>query len=333
MHTRTHARMHARTAEDATMTRLGILCHPSHMRGTQATTLLFSKEQGSVSSFTPDSIKTMEILFLLLGFLFFVKGCTGHTLYGEVGGTVVFQCHSTKKEIKYFYFQGGTDFKKVIIGYLKTKKHNEPSRPDTYLNHENKTVTFGKLTVSDEGSYKCIISHGDPGGMTEDTTISLSISATPDAVTLEHHNPQIAGEVSNASLTCTAIAAYPVSKISWNDPSVHKHPSEDRVTKDNNSLLFNISSTASFNCSDGSTQLIICSLGGVSSDGKIVCQQPKGECNLGTEANRDSSGRLSFSDLMGVKKSIQCAKYPSIFRGVPIPRLLRNTDLNYLNMQ
>ena len=29
----------------------------------------------------------------------------------------------------------------------------------------------------------------------------------------------------------------------------------------------------------------------------------------------------------------QCAKYPSIFRGVPIPRLLRNTDLNKLNMQ
>ncbi|XP_059905087.1 uncharacterized protein LOC132455269 isoform X4 [Gadus macrocephalus] len=277
MHTRTHARMHARTAEDATMTRLGILCHPSHMRGTQATTLLFSKEQGSVSSFTPDSIKTMEILFLLLGFLFFVKGCAGLTLYGEVGGTAIFPCNSTMENINFIYFQGGPDFSVFKIGYHKTKNLTEPKRLHTKLSLENKTVTFGNLTVLDEGTYKCIISHGDPGGITEDTTTTLILIATPDAVTLEHHNPQIAGEVSNASLTCTAIAAYPVSKISWNDPSVHKHPSEDRVTKDNNSLLFNISSTASFNCSDGSTQLIICSLGGVSSDGKIVCQQPKGE--------------------------------------------------------
>ncbi|CAL8241960.1 unnamed protein product, partial [Gadus morhua 'NCC'] len=51
------------------------------------------------------------------------------------------------------------------------------------------------------GTYKCIISHGDPGGITEDTTITLIITATPDAVTIEPHNPESAGDVSNASLT------------------------------------------------------------------------------------------------------------------------------------
>ena len=91
----------------------------------------------------------------------------------------MFQCNSTRKDVRSLYFQGGTDFRKVIIGYHKTKTPDEPSRPDTYLNHENKTVTFGNLTVSDNGTYKCIISHGDPGGITEDTTITLSITGRP----------------------------------------------------------------------------------------------------------------------------------------------------------
>ncbi|XP_056443511.1 uncharacterized protein LOC130380356 isoform X2 [Gadus chalcogrammus] len=37
--------------------------------------------------------------------------------------------------------------------------------------------------------------------MTEDTTITLIVTATPNAVTIEHHNPESAGDVSNASLT------------------------------------------------------------------------------------------------------------------------------------
>ena len=106
--------------------------------------------------------------------------------------------------------------------------------------------------------------------------------ATPDAVTLDHHSPEIPGDVSNASLTCTAIAVYPVSNISWNVSGVLEHQWKNVVKQDKNSSLFNISSTAFFNCSDGSTRLIRCFLGGVSSDEKIVCQQPKGECHLGT---------------------------------------------------
>ncbi|XP_056443491.1 uncharacterized protein LOC130380350 [Gadus chalcogrammus] len=155
------------------------------MRGTQANTLLFSKEQDSVSSFTPDSIKTMEILFLLLGFLFFVKGCTGRTLYGEVGGTAVLQCNSTREDVQSLYLQGGKDFRKVISAYHKTKNLTGPSRPDTYLNHVDKTVTFRNLTVSDNGTYKCIISHGRPGGVTEDTTIDLIMTEPPPTPSIE----------------------------------------------------------------------------------------------------------------------------------------------------
>ena len=121
----------------------------------------------------------LDVLSLYISFNLSLSGCTGLTLYGEVGGTVVFQCNSTREDVQSLYFQGGTDFRKVIIGYHKTKKHDEPSRPDTYLNHENKTVTFGNLTVSDNGTYKCIISHGDPGGITEDTTITLIITGMP----------------------------------------------------------------------------------------------------------------------------------------------------------
>uniref|UniRef100_A0A8C5FEV0 Ig-like domain-containing protein n=1 Tax=Gadus morhua TaxID=8049 RepID=A0A8C5FEV0_GADMO len=199
----------------------------------------------------------MKMLFLLLAFPFFFKVCTGLLLSGEVGGTVLFQCNSIKMEIKSMSFQGGTAFKKVIIGYHAPTNKTEVLRPDTFLNNVDKTVSFGNLTVSDEGTYKCIINH-----------------ATPDTVTLERRIPV---DVSNASLTCTAIEVYPVSKISWNVSGVLEHQWENIVTQDKNSLLFNISSTAFFNCSDKSARLIKCSLGGVSSDEKSVCQQPKGE--------------------------------------------------------
>ncbi|CAL8284406.1 unnamed protein product [Gadus morhua 'NCC'] len=131
-----------------------------------------------------------------------------------------------------------------------------------------------------EGTYKCIINHGVGRGKTEDTKTTLSITATPDTVTLERPIPGSAGDVSNASLTCTAVAVYPVSKMSWNVSGVLEHQWENIVTQDKNSLLFNISSTAFFNCSDKSTRLITCSLGGVSSDEKSVCQQPKGHSLL-----------------------------------------------------
>ncbi|CAL8389463.1 unnamed protein product [Boreogadus saida] len=218
----------------------------------------------------------VKMLFILLAFPSFIKGCTGHTLYREVGETAVFHCNSTREDVQSFYFQGGTDFRKVIITYHKTKTPDEPSRPDTYLNLGDKTVTFRNLTVSDNGTKKCIISHGHPGGITEDTTITLIITATPGAVTLERHNPESPGDVSNASLTLTAIAVYPVSNISWIVSGVLEHQWKNVVKQDKNSLLFNISSTAFFNCSDGSARLIRCSLGGVSSDEKMVCQQPKG---------------------------------------------------------
>ncbi|XP_056443501.1 uncharacterized protein LOC130380353 isoform X2 [Gadus chalcogrammus] len=130
-------------------------------------------------------IETMEMIFLLLGFLFFVKGCTGLTLYGEVGGTAVFQCNSTMENINSIYFQGGPGFTDFIIGYHKTKNLTEPSRPDTYLNHVDKTVTFWNLTVSDEGTYKCVIDHGVGRGITEDTTTRLILIEPPPTPSIE----------------------------------------------------------------------------------------------------------------------------------------------------
>ncbi|XP_056443507.1 uncharacterized protein LOC130380355 isoform X2 [Gadus chalcogrammus] len=130
-------------------------------------------------------IETMEMIFLLLGFLFFVKGCTGLTLYGEVGGTAVFQCNSTMENINSIYFQGGPGFTDFIIGYHKTKNLTGPSRPDTYLNHVDKTVTFWNLTVSDEGTYKCVIDHGVGRGITEDTTTRLILIERPPTPSIE----------------------------------------------------------------------------------------------------------------------------------------------------
>ena len=105
--------------------------------------------------------------------------CTGLLLSGEVGGTVLFQCNSIKMEIKSMSFQGGTAFKKVIIGYHAPTNKTEVLRPDTFLNNVDKTVSFGNLTVSDEGTYKCIINHGVGRGKTEDTKTTLSITGRP----------------------------------------------------------------------------------------------------------------------------------------------------------
>ena len=105
--------------------------------------------------------------------------CTGLLLSGEVGGTVLFQCNSIKMEIKSMSFQGGADFKKVIIGYHAPTNKTEVLRPDTFLDNADKTVTFGNLTVSDEGTYKCIVNHGDGRGKTEDTKTTLSITGRP----------------------------------------------------------------------------------------------------------------------------------------------------------
>ncbi|XP_030210482.1 cell surface A33 antigen-like isoform X4 [Gadus morhua] len=121
----------------------------------------------------------MEILFLLLGFLFFVKGCAGHTLYGEVGGTVVFPCKSTRENIKFIYFQGGPDLTDFIIGYHNKKNLTGPKRLHTKLSLENKTVTFWNLTVLDEGTYKCLVGYEVGGGNTDDTTTRLILIEPP----------------------------------------------------------------------------------------------------------------------------------------------------------
>ena len=98
----------------------------------------------------------------------------------EVGGTVVFPCNSNEKEIKAITLQGGKNCETVIIAYrLNETTKNDTFRPDTDLNHKDKTVTLKNLKVSDEGKYKCIINHGVGGGVTKDTNITLNITGRP----------------------------------------------------------------------------------------------------------------------------------------------------------
>ena len=81
--------------------------------------------------------------------------------------------------MKFIYFQGGPGLTDFIIGYHNKKNLTGPSRPDTYLNHVDKTVTFLNLTVLDEGTYICHIGYEVGGGITEDTTITLILIGRP----------------------------------------------------------------------------------------------------------------------------------------------------------
>ena len=111
----------------------------------------------------------LDVLSLYISFNLSLSGCAGHTLYGEVGGTVVFPCKSTRENIKFIYFQGGPDLTDFIIGYHNKKNLTGPKRLHTKLSLENKTVTFWNLTVLDEGPYKFLIGYEVGGGITEDT--------------------------------------------------------------------------------------------------------------------------------------------------------------------
>ena len=98
---------------------------------------------------------------------------------GSTEGTAVFQCKSTRENIKFIYLQGGPDFTDFIIGNHKKKNLTGPKRLHTTLSLENKTVTFWNLTVLYEGTYKCLIGYEVGGGITEDTTITLIIIGRP----------------------------------------------------------------------------------------------------------------------------------------------------------
>ena len=118
-----------------------------------------------------------------------LSGFTVATLYGEIGGTVLFQCHSSMKEIPIksvsFQLEGKDKKQELIIGYdaltNKTDRRRSPTQPYlTYFNHTDNTVTLRNLSISDKGDYKCVIIYVNvPGGETDDTPTTLIIIGRP----------------------------------------------------------------------------------------------------------------------------------------------------------
>ncbi|CAL8283452.1 unnamed protein product [Gadus morhua 'NCC'] len=157
-------------------------------------------------------IETMEMLFLLLGFLFFVKGCAGLTLYGEAMRSAVELLKTPRL---------------ILIGPPPTPSiETQPlCNVSCALKCTADTTDLGPVSYEwkkDEGEWtegdalKNISSSDTPEKFfcrlktrvrTSNTSLPMEnplykpVPATPDAVTIEPHNPESAGDVSNASLT------------------------------------------------------------------------------------------------------------------------------------
>ncbi|XP_056443497.1 uncharacterized protein LOC130380352 isoform X5 [Gadus chalcogrammus] len=153
------------------------------MRGTQATTLLFSEEQGSLSSFTPDSIETMEMLFILLGFPFFVKEpppTPSIETQPLCNVTCTLKCTADTTDLGPVSYEWKKDEGEWTKGD-KLKNISSSDTPEKFFCRLKTRVRTSNTSLPMENPlYK-------------------PVPATPDAVTLERHNPQSTGDVSNAS--------------------------------------------------------------------------------------------------------------------------------------
>ncbi|XP_073336728.1 T-lymphocyte activation antigen CD80-like isoform X2 [Pagrus major] len=188
---------------------------------------------------------------------------------GEVGGNVTIHCPCNKqKNITFFYFQQGVKF---VNGYYASKTI-PPNRgwENTRVDKGSTTVHMYNLSISHIGRYKCIIQYTDKDNPDTFEDVHIKVTAT-------YSKPEVtvasSEDKSTYLVTCTSHGGYPRTSVEWNVPRtqmwrrVNKSEMEDRDT-----LMFNSSSTASFNCSKGEMIFISCQVGNVTSDRTPVCK-------------------------------------------------------------
>ncbi|XP_030249277.1 uncharacterized protein LOC115567140 [Sparus aurata] len=185
---------------------------------------------------------------------------------GEVGGNVTIQCPSIKhKSITFFYFQRGDIF---INGYFAAKPIPDNMRwENTRVDNDSTTVHMYNLNISHIGTYKCIIQYTDRTETFENVYLSVTATYSKPELTI------VCSDDSPTCLaTCTSHGGYPRSNMDWRVPRsqmwrlVNKSEMEDR-----NTLMFNSSSTASFNCSEGEL-MFSCTVGNVTSGMYPICK-------------------------------------------------------------
>ncbi|XP_070685962.1 T-lymphocyte activation antigen CD80-like [Pempheris klunzingeri] len=125
-----------------------------------------------------------------------------------------------------------------------------------------------QLNISHSGDYHCHIRHSNSISVS-DTVIHLSVTAnySQPAVTVYRHK-----DGSSCLVTCASHGGYPEAKMVWNVPSGQMWNTVNSSEKsDQDTMTFNSSSTAIFNCSKGEIKLLSCSVADVTSNMFKVC--------------------------------------------------------------
>lgn len=199
-------------------------------------------------------------------------------LRGNVGGEAAFNCSVDphKGQHSLIYLQRGTEF---VNGYYigkEIKKYWNNTRVDR---HNNTIYMFG-LNMSHAGLYTCLVSYSDTGNEIY-TDIKLIVTANYSEPTVRYS--KCSDKEEHCQVVCSSHGGYPRSKISWNVTGTEKPTRtpmwnilKSTEESDKDTMLFNVSSTASFNCSVMKHQNVSCSVDGVTSVFSICeVQTPK----------------------------------------------------------
>ncbi|CAI5693917.1 unnamed protein product [Oreochromis niloticus] len=198
---------------------------------------------------------------------------TGSRLPGEVGGNVTFQCPVEEKPIDFLYLQRGSDF---VNGYYAYKELPPTRWNNTKLDRNTSSVFMDNLKVSHSGVYTCHIRYKNEQPI--DISITLSVTAKYSRPVFSPPVCDKETQGQNCQTTCTSNNGYPKSSMiiqaivtSTNDTTRQTWEHVKSVQSPNSStLLYNIATTVSYNCSNGEIKFS-CSVGDVTSDEFSVC--------------------------------------------------------------
>lgn len=132
--------------------------------------------------------------------------------------------------------------------------------------------------MSHAGLYTCLVLYSD---MVKETYIKLIVTANYSEPTVRYS--KCSDKEEHCQVVCSSHGGYPRSKISWNVTGTEKPTRtpmwnilKSTEESDKDTMLFNVSSTASFNCSVMKHQNVSCSVDGVTSVFSICeVQTPK----------------------------------------------------------
>ncbi|XP_025753907.1 uncharacterized protein LOC100706994 isoform X2 [Oreochromis niloticus] len=199
---------------------------------------------------------------------------TGSRLPGEVGGNVTFHCSGKSvKHIDFLYLQKDNVF---VNGYHASKELRTTWN-NTKFDQNTSSVFMDNLKVSHSGEYKCLIRYKDEQHINEDS-ITLNVTAKYSRPVFSPPVCDKETQGQNCQTTCTSNNGYPKSSMiiqaivtSTNDTIRQTWEHVKSVQSPNSStLLYNIATTVSYNCSNGEIKFS-CSVGDVTSDEISVC--------------------------------------------------------------